>query len=296
MRLKQAREQSNADNLWRGDDYDPNQPRIPAGQPGGGRWTGDGVPPAANEEEAEWASGHSLLQDLLRGAGNDKIQKDADEAPEERVQPAFWPAAGQVAVRIAPVARKAIEAAIAAYAAAVDRNDRERQAVFVFRAREFEAKGSREIADAKVRVLDRKDVEDACALNTVQGLTENAVKEALKEGPYAKASDFGTAVHTRLAAIIRALGPGSIFKAERSYLKGVQESENQSFYGVAGSIRIDVLQELNKNTVCVFDIKTGKSGLSPARMREIAANVIKANPHAKYFVIVEVRPENSTLP
>jgi hypothetical protein len=41
---------------------------------------------------------------------------------------------------------------------------------------------------------------------------------------------------------------------------------------------------------CVYDIKTGKSRLTPGRITEIAANVYKAHGEALFFVVIEVKP------
>jgi hypothetical protein len=47
-----------------------------------------------------------------------------------------------------------------------------------------------------------------------------------------------------------------------------------------------------KGTVCVYDIKTGKSGLTQARVAEIAREVHRAynNPLPQRIIITEVRP------
>jgi hypothetical protein len=83
--------------------------------------------------------------------------------------------------------------------------------------------------------------------------------------------------------VARELNPFG-FRAEVSFIKGQQENP-----GKKGSIRVDVLEKRDDGVVCVYDIKTGWSGLTPARMLEIASNVHK-NYETMNFVITETRP------
>jgi hypothetical protein len=58
------------------------------------------------------------------------------------------------------------------------------------------------------------------------------------------------------------------------------------------SIRVDVLENRGNGTVCVYDIKTGRSGLDPARMVEIAKAVFAAYPDTtKQIIVTEIRPQ-----
>jgi hypothetical protein len=64
-------------------------------------------------------------------------------------------------------------------------------------------------------------------------------------------------------------------------------------YGRRGSIRIDALESRDGETVCVYDIKTGLSQLSLARMWELAAVIFSKFPTAKRIFVTEVRPLQS---
>ena len=77
------------------------------------------------------------------------------------------------------------------------------------------------------------------------------------------------------------------FRAEVSLLKGLADDAT---YGAKGSIRIDVFENVGNGTVCVYDIKTGRSGLSPARMAEIATTVLAAYPGTRRIIVSEIRP------
>ena len=97
---------------------------------------------------------------------------------------------------------------------------------------------------------------------------------------------FGTLVHAHLKQQIDRLG-NPAFRAEVSRLKG-QAADAK--YGASGSIRIDVLEYVGGGTVCVYDIKTGESGLSPKRMAEISESVFRAYPNTQRIIVTEVRP------
>ena len=53
---------------------------------------------------------------------------------------------------------------------------------------------------------------------------------------------------------------------------------------------IDVLEKVDDDTVCVYDIKTGRRGLSLLRTTEIATNVFGAFPGTQRIIVSEVRP------
>jgi len=61
-------------------------------------------------------------------------------------------------------------------------------------------------------------------------------------------------------------------------------------YGDPGTKRIDVLENPGKGTVCVYDVKTGVSGLTAARMRELAGTVSFFYPGTSRIIVIEVRP------
>jgi hypothetical protein len=98
---------------------------------------------------------------------------------------------------------------------------------------------------------------------------------------------YGTAVHTNLKRQIDSLKDPN-FRAEVSRLKSETEEVR---HGRRGSIRVDVLENAGGGTVCVYDIKTGTSGLSPARMAEIVGNTFKHFQNTNRIIISEIRPK-----
>jgi hypothetical protein len=170
-----------------------------------------------------------------------------------------------------------VEAALGLYALLSIHNSRRRQAVIEFNAVEYRSETGI-IPSGQPRLLDRAEVNNICKrLEDVQGLTDEAAKEAGKKDSYPRPSEYGTAVHSKLKIKINGPDPTKVkdqnFKAEVSYLKDHEET-----YGRKDSIRVDVYENVNSTTVCVYDIKTGRSGLSPKRIAEIAMHVFRTRP------------------
>lgn len=221
--------------------YDPNQPRVPAGNADGGQWTNQGSSPSS-------------------------------------VQPIFYDPR-RLAVQ------KAIEAGLAFYTWLSARNGRDGQAIITFNASEFRPDGRGELDLSDVKLLDRGKVDAACPrLGEVQERTDLAADAIRRSGRYLPPAEFGTAVHTNLKKQIDDLRDPD-FRAEVSYVKNKEEN-----YGRKDSIRIDVLEKVRDGTVCVYDIKTGRRGLSVARTAEIATNVFSAFSGTQRIIVSEIRP------
>jgi hypothetical protein len=133
--------------------------------------------------------------------------------------------------------------------------------------------------------LTREETDAACPRHgEVQDRTDAAAELAKREGNYVTASQYGTQVHTNLKDQIDALDDGN-FVAERSYIKS-----NIEDYGTRGSVRVNILEKVGNDTVCVYDIKTGRSGLTPGRSAEIAGAVIVHYGPGQRTIAIETRP------
>jgi hypothetical protein len=83
------------------------------------------------------------------------------------------------------------------------------------------------------------------------------------------------------------------FKAEQSFLKETGEGARESAvrYGYPGSIRVDAYEYRQDGTLCVYDLKTGKAGLSDRRA-EFLANAAKLGfGPVRRILVIEVRPK-----
>jgi hypothetical protein len=184
--------------------------------------------------------------------------------------------------------QKGFEAVFAFFAWLSARNSPDRRAILSFSAREFgNEKG---VLKPDVYVLNRQQVGSVCdKLGDVQTATDDAVKKVLSTRGYLPPAPFGTAVHVAIKKKINE-PRNPDFRAEVSYVKGMEENRDNIRYGMKGSIRVDVFENTKSGDVCVYDIKTGRRGLSALRMFEIAIMVSLFYPGARRIIVTEVRP------
>jgi hypothetical protein len=200
-----------------------------------------------------------------------------------------------------------------------DGNNSQRQAA-LFLGRGFgrdRATGQFGLVDAQW--LTREQVDKICGDGTDEGLkqvqawVDEAVKKTepdrhnLSEGPY------GTEIHTKVEHMVRG---NRKFRAEPSFIlredggltplspkaRALLEErgtfDDKGFLtptadrGQKGSVRPDLDQPRGKDTVCIYDIKTGDWGLTPERMEEFVRAIEKADPEQeiKTIVVIQVRP------
>jgi hypothetical protein len=259
--------------------YDPHQPRIPKHHHGGGRWTRDGYgllsdlgalhPPLRHPWELGGSNGEEAA-DLYLPGDLDRMR------PERGAQYAFL---GRDLFRqaIAEAARRssaALAAGLALFEAWSSRNDRHRQAIATFRAREFVADENGLIILDDVQSPDRETVLKLCKnLEKV----EQFLDEVLKQNPPKSGEtnqQYGTRIHKELEHKIKKdRENGSGMDAEVSFAVDKPDAP----YGTRGSIRVDVIEYLKAGNVCVYDFKTGNAILRPGRMQEIAEMIFKAH-------------------
>ena len=203
------------------------------------------------------------------------------QSPDAVVQPAlaFAPA-------IPPLVAETIEAGLALYTWMTLQDRAGEKTVFAFNAREYVPDEEEPRVQFAVKRLTREETDEACPRHAeVQSRTDTAADTVKREGNYWSAAEYGTKVHTNLKDQIDALDDPN-FKAEVSILK----SDEYARYGSKGSVRIDVLEKVSNETVCVYDIKTGRRGLSLTRSGEIFGEVTSAFGPTTRIIVIETRP------
>jgi hypothetical protein len=124
----------------------------------------------------------------------------------------------------------------------------------------------------------------------VQRLTNEAAIEVEMSDPGLPAGPYGTAVHYCVKEKILKGGYKNL-TPEASFFKMLDEG----VYGKKDSIRIDVYEPTKNRTVCIYDIKTGKRGLSSNRMSEMSARVVTKYPNTERIIVTEVRPQQHVI-
>jgi hypothetical protein len=250
--------------------YDPNQPRVSAGNSDGGQWTDTGGSAGASAYQRP-----QIDHTVLGGASLADIA--AGRAPIEHVQARTNQRRFPNPIDFADAVRLGL------YNEWSVRNGPNQQAIVEFRAAQYR----RDTLDiAQVAVLSRSELGNRCPLlEKVQSLTDEAAAEVKGNGITLSPQQSGTAIHTLLRHKIIEFNHPNL-KAEVSFLKGEEED-----YGVKGTVRIDGLERVNYDTVCIHDIKTGKAPLSFSRMLEMVVNSQKMyGSQIKHFIVTEVRP------
>jgi hypothetical protein len=139
--------------------------------------------------------------------------------------------------------------------------------------------------------LTAEDVAKHCErLPDVQTWTNEAAAALLPARSELGPAGWGTAVHKRIKDHIEALktrDPKSYLNVEVEW--SIDTVGSPTTYGNPESSRLDVFEELSPELICVYDIKTGASGLSSNRVKKIAERVAAGHTGAVFFV-VEVRP------
>lgn len=337
--------------------YSPNQPRVPAGNTGGGQWTsgtgggggsGDENPAfpdsPASDDDAGWSSlsegwtedgsvfeqtvgdrdGNTILSEYAasRAAGFDErqtvIQPDGkttgvettgnvqsiyDGGPDgDLVARSVWTESGpepDATVQPAYSKRDALSTIITGGAILFGWQSQNngtdgQQAIMGFNARDYRPGES---ASGQVEInycgrVSNEQAELACRrLPDVQEMADRAANAAGSPDLYPSRAIYGSVVHGHFGRYVKDLYD-PYFKAEQSFIKEKEEGAAESAvrYGYPGSIRMDAYEYRQDGTLCVYDLKTGKAGLSDRRA-EILANAAKMGfGPVRRILIIEVRP------
>ena len=201
--------------------YNPNQPRVPAGNPDGGQWTSEG------RGSVGTVAARARPTDLPSGP----IASDASPDPR-----GVWSQYAQAA------------------------ND----------------------DHAPDPAIERTKL-------ILHGILAKVNAEVASRRDPVSARVYGIWVHAEFARAVRERNLPGIGKA------GVEQSfdaEGLARYGLDGSIRTDVvLRNEAGKIIAIYDVKTGKAAMSPAREAEIR-DFTKVGPDVPIILLRAVRPED----
>lgn len=248
--------------------YNPNQPREPAGTAIGGRW----------------------VSELGSGAPIPLFGSKPKQPEGERIQEANALAVPLVQWGLPLIAGAAVyawKAGVDLYRSLSQSNAPGQQSVLTFNAKDFVPGKENSLALVEVGTLTQDQFQTYCPrLEDVQTRTDIIARQVREENPWMSPQQYGTRVHTELNRQIRGLSDPD-YTSEVSILKGRADDE---YYGKKGSIRVDVIEQSRPGIACVYDIKTGNTGLTGNRMAEIAGEVYHAYGLVKRVIVTEVRP------
>lgn len=178
-----------------------------------------------------------------------------------------------------------IDAAIELYDLWLSKREPAEGTVFAFKAALIKPSAGENEPPILVANRPRDEIEQICKrLIAVQQIADKAASNHPRRN-YESNSLRGTAIHLDMKNDIEGLNDPD-FRAEVSVIK----SQGLVNYGERGSVRIDAFERRSREVVCIYDLKTGYSGFSNARMVEMFYNAQKLFPSAQSFFMIEVRP------
>lgn len=282
--------------------FNANQPRVSAGHADGGQWTdGNGGSPLTNENTKP----RNIYFSGVRPPADTQslpLNRAPDLKPGPRSGRGGAPAMGADALRqflqtdpLVSSFRGTTTEAVERYNWLLKNAPDNTVPALHFTPHEFRSQQGPKLETVVVPML-REQVEGACPLyKAVQTQANLAAQAAGKPSDYRSASDYGTRVHAILKDNILHNYSGRLIP-ERSFLKYAQEIAEQNYnedgvrYGFPGSLRLDVLEKVKDGVICVYDLKTGKSGLTPARMLEIGQSVRKNFSNVYRIFVIPIQP------
>lgn len=165
------------------------------------------------------------------------------------------------------------------------------QAVMGFTAREFRPGTSSSLQLGYVGQLSEEEVEAACyRWRQVEGFAARAANAAGPVSQYPSAVVYGTAVHSRFRDYVNDQHDLH-FRAERSFLKEQAEPTHDDVtYGYRGSIRVDAYEYRDDETLCIYDLKTGKADLKDRCAEILATASATGFRNIRRVIVTEARP------
>ncbi|MBN9332202.1 phage minor head protein [Devosia sp.] len=142
--------------------------------------------------------------------------------------------------------------------------------------------------------LTAEQVAQTCKLlPEVQALTNEAAAKMSAMRLTATPQNFGIAVHTevhRQITMRKLLSPvqyGNVHPEMSITGGGLTSIDGDVYYGQAETSRLDVYERVNATTACIYDVKTGRRGLSLTRTTDLVSRTTKI-PGVTNVIVLQV--------
>lgn len=141
------------------------------------------------------------------------------------------------------------------------------------------------------RVTEDEAIAACKYLPDMQARLDDVVAKAGSVRDYPSPAVYGTYVHQRLREQIDAMDRLDL-RAEVSASKIAAETAGTlpPPYGYPRTIRIDAVEYRKDGTVCVYDFKTGKSGMTRQRFLEIGRGGLSYVDKPMRAIVIQIRP------
>ncbi|WP_457106370.1 hypothetical protein [Methylobacterium sp. P5_C11] len=307
--------------------YRPDQPRAPAGQSDGGRWTSDGADGASaaqsQTEDAvlgdgsrvlsirirarphtEWDEQHTVTgpdgtRTVFETSGLTQTIRDGDSgeilARSVLTQDGAEPEAFVQPARSRPrpdddLARRfarTLDAAGSLFSVLSGRNTDNRKAIFTAPASEYIPGDAYDDRAMWVGAIGQSELDQLCPRNR----EVQAIADSVAADVRASGNYFdGRDFGNKVHAGISGIINSKNdpnLLAETSY---DATSGADGKYGARGTIRLDVLEHSQPSTVCVYDHKTGDAHLRGPRAIDVATVVQRRYPGILRYILIQIKP------
>lgn len=159
--------------------------------------------------------------------------------------------------------------------------------VLVFQPRQFRGSANEEISLETVGEIERDEADKFCKRYPEVRNKLSDIARQTRVGFTGSAREFGSKVHYRMAKYVNDQGDRN-FKAKVTHDESSPRKISRR--RTRGSTFLDVYERASRDTVCVYDHKTGRAGLSEKRALRLAATARKIHGGASRVVVIEVRP------
>ena len=201
------------------------------------------------------------------------------------VQPAF---SGGGTLKLPGGIGMALRAGIALWNQLGEQVKKGKTPIIVARARVYAPSGEDELVLELVGEIDRDEADDYCKRYPEVRNQLSEIAKLARMGFKGSERAFGSLVHHRMAKYVNDQRNDD-FRAEvTNSLDEDDDRTTRRHY--KGSTFLDVYERTSQDTVCVYDHKTGRAGISGVRAIKLANTAFNIHPTAKRILIIEVRP------
>lgn len=139
--------------------------------------------------------------------------------------------------------------------------------------------------------VTQEQAELACRyLPEMQARLDDAVAKAGSISGDPSPAVYGTYVHRRLQEQIDAAGYPDLHTEVSTYKIRVEAGFRPAPYGYPATVRIDAIEYRSDGTMCIYDFKTGKAGLSAPRSYALGTAGYLSRQGFNRAIVIEVRP------
>jgi hypothetical protein len=180
-------------------------------------------------------------------------------------------------------------------------NSPKQKTVLAFRAHKYEIHGS-DTPEARavwVGRITEEEVNNACErYQLAKKITNRATEKIRADGKYSDDSDFGMKVHKEIEKQVKGEGDPNFLAEEPLWRMRkddprqpvTQDPDQDLNRGKRDSIQVDILDNNQHGTVCVYDPKVEKQRMRRYRFDEIAASVFHHFKNVHSIIVVEIKP------